>query len=512
MELLIALVLALLLFVAVFFAELPGSLAPAATCFSIPRRLILPVMLLSLGVGLFIGGRVPDVQALVLDVSTASVPVALGSSLLVVIGLRLLGQRSAFIPSLSAALIGTQLYGGVMDSSLLWVPAQWLASMVVALVLGLLCTRLIQGIVLNSSVHLLLKLSRLGSVMSVAVALLLVAVGMNLSGLFSIACQGAETALPEELLLCLAVLALLALLSPALKASVSALSEQVFDTDAAISLSCVLASALTMLLFARGTIVSPLVVMLCALAGARNFRAKDIAVSTIVAPLFSALASFTIAALVGSLGQGRTPDLAEAVAGLLAFCCCALLALLLRSGKSRSQTPDRSDDESYRRLNELKVRSMQVENEHLQNLLQIRRRDAMSIAERISEQSEFMDELYSKVAEAEMSSDPARKDELLHEIKTSLNLRRNSPEERTDFYNKVEALHQDFTARLSAKCPQLSAQERRLATLLRLEFSSKYIAALLGISPKSVEVERHRLRKKFSLTRDQNLVDYIKSI
>ena len=142
MELLIALVLALLLFVAVFFSELPGSLAPAATCFSIPRRLILPVMLLSLGVGLFIGGRVPDVQALVLDVSTASVPVALGSSLLVVIGLRLLGQRSAFIPSLSAALIGTQLYGGVMDSSLLWVPAQWLASMVVALVLGLLCTKI----------------------------------------------------------------------------------------------------------------------------------------------------------------------------------------------------------------------------------------------------------------------------------------------------------------------------------------------------------------------------------
>ena len=153
-----------------------------------------------------------------------------------------------------------------------------------------------------------------------------------------------------------------------------------------------------MLLFDRGTIVSPSVVMLCALAGARNFRGKDIAFSTIVAPMFSALASFTIAALVGSLGQGRTPDLAEAVAGLLALCCCALLALLLRSGKSRSQTPDRSDDESYRRLNELKVRSMQVENEHLQDLLQIRRRDAMSIAERISEQSEFMDELYSKVA------------------------------------------------------------------------------------------------------------------
>ena len=155
---------------------------------------------------------------------------------------------------------------------------------------------------------------------------------------------------------------------------------------------------------------------------------------------------------------------------------------------------------------------MQVENEHLQNLLELRRRDAMSIAERISEQSEFIDELYGKVAEAEMSSDPARKDELLHEIKASLGLRRNSQDERTDFYNKVEALHQDFTARLSIKCPQLSAQERKLATLLRLEFSTKYIAALLGISPKSVEVERHRLRKKLGLTRSQNLIDFIKAL
>ena len=39
-----------------------------------------------------------------------------------------------------------------------------------------------------------------------------------------------------------------------------------------------------------------------------------------------------------------------------------------------------------------------------------------------------------------------------------------------------------------------------------------YIAALLGISPKSVEVERHRLRKKLGLTRSQNLIDFIKAL
>ena len=59
----------------------------------------------------------------------------------------------------------------------------------------------------------------------------------------------------------------------------------------------------------------------------------------------------------------------------------------------------------------------------------------------------------------------------------------------------MEAPASGFHARLSIKCPQLSAQERKLATLLRLEFSTKYIAALWHFA-KSVEVERHRLRKK----------------
>ncbi|MGM9792051.1 MAG: helix-turn-helix transcriptional regulator [Candidatus Cryptobacteroides sp.] len=511
MELLIAALFTALLFSAVILWELPMSLAPVATCFSLPRRLILPLMLLASGAGLLLGTELGDLEQFTIDLSSASVPVAICSALAVVLVLHLIGQPSAILPSLTAALAGTQLYYGITDSDIMWIPLQWLASMVLALILGVIFSRFLQRVVLNSNVHLLLKLSRLGALMSVAAFVLLFAVGMNLSGLLSIAFAG-NLSTAGILIGSAIALACFALLSPNVKLRVSSLREEFFDMDAATSLACVIASALSMLVFARGTIVSPSVVMLCALAGARNFRAGEITVSVLVAPFFSALSAFTLCALVSSVGYGRTPDVAEAVAGLFAIACCVLLALLVRALKSRPKKVDGGEDESYRRLNELKVHSMQVENEHLQNLLELRRRDAMSIAERISEQSEFIDELYSKVAEAEMSSDPARKDELLHEIKASLGLRRNSQDERTDFYNKVEALHQDFTARLSIKCPQLSAQERKLATLLRLEFSTKYIAALLGISPKSVEVERHRLRKKLGLTRSQNLIDYIKAL
>ncbi|MGY6648481.1 triple tyrosine motif-containing protein [Wenyingzhuangia sp. IMCC45574] len=67
-----------------------------------------------------------------------------------------------------------------------------------------------------------------------------------------------------------------------------------------------------------------------------------------------------------------------------------------------------------------------------------------------------------------------------------------------DFIKKVKQLH-----------PSLTSNDLRLCAYLRLNLSSKEIAPLLNISPKSVEVKRYRLRKKMSLANEQNLVDYI---
>jgi len=45
--------------------------------------------------------------------------------------------------------------------------------------------------------------------------------------------------------------------------------------------------------------------------------------------------------------------------------------------------------------------------------------------------------------------------------------------------------------------------------VLRLNLSSKEIAPLLNISPRSVEVKRYRLRKKMELPRETSLTNYI---
>ena len=84
--------------------------------------------------------------------------------------------------------------------------------------------------------------------------------------------------------------------------------------------------------------------------------------------------------------------------------------------------------------------------------------------------------------------------------------------EMNDFYAQSEILHKDFNMRLKEAFPNLTESERKLAILLRQGFSSKYIATLMNITPKSAEISRYRLRIKLGLKRSDNLVQFIKSI
>ena len=66
-----------------------------------------------------------------------------------------------------------------------------------------------------------------------------------------------------------------------------------------------------------------------------------------------------------------------------------------------------------------------------------------------------------------------------------------------------------FLKKLKKAHPKLTPNDIRLCAYLRLNLSSKEIAPLLSISPRSVEIKRYRLRKKMNLSHDDNLTNYI---
>jgi DNA-binding NarL/FixJ family response regulator len=130
------------------------------------------------------------------------------------------------------------------------------------------------------------------------------------------------------------------------------------------------------------------------------------------------------------------------------------------------------------------------------------------------EQREFLESMDEIVSRLVKSDDPKEKDKLIADLSSALKQRLSYDRDVDSqyFYAQAESLHEDFNAKLSENFPNMTQQERRLATLLRLGFSSKYIATLMNITPKSVEISRYRLRQKLGLGKGDNLVNFIKSI
>lgn len=88
----------------------------------------------------------------------------------------------------------------------------------------------------------------------------------------------------------------------------------------------------------------------------------------------------------------------------------------------------------------------------------------------------------------------------------------NNADDWKMFQEAFNNADKNFIKKVKTKHPELTPNDLRLCAYLRLNLSSKEIAPLLNISPRSVEVKRYRLRKKMKLEHDANLTDYIISI
>ncbi len=120
------------------------------------------------------------------------------------------------------------------------------------------------------------------------------------------------------------------------------------------------------------------------------------------------------------------------------------------------------------------------------------------------------------------------REELLDEIKTELGVLKGNSEmkdigrlmknidHRTsksweEFQIRFMSVHEGFYVKLQKEFPNLSQNDHKLCALIKLNFSSKDMSRLMGISIESVHTTRYRLRKKLGLKRNDNLEDFISS-
>ncbi len=77
---------------------------------------------------------------------------------------------------------------------------------------------------------------------------------------------------------------------------------------------------------------------------------------------------------------------------------------------------------------------------------------------------------------------------------------------------KLKDVKEEFLKRYIGRHPNLTEKEIQLSTLLMAGFSSKQIAKMSFVEERSLYVNRSRLRKKLGLSKEVDLVEYIKSV
>lgn len=105
--------------------------------------------------------------------------------------------------------------------------------------------------------------------------------------------------------------------------------------------------------------------------------------------------------------------------------------------------------------------------------------------------------------------DTAGNDETTKQIVTIIDRNLNQNDDWELFKEAFNNADRKFLKKLNKAHPNLTPNEIRLCSYLRLNLSSKEIAGLFNISPRSIEIKRYRLRKKLNLVHDENLVSYI---
>ncbi|KAB7530782.1 tetratricopeptide repeat protein [Flagellimonas olearia] len=73
-------------------------------------------------------------------------------------------------------------------------------------------------------------------------------------------------------------------------------------------------------------------------------------------------------------------------------------------------------------------------------------------------------------------------------------------------------VHNDFDQKLKTLYPDISEKEIRLAAFLRMNLTTKEIAATLNVLPDSILKSKYRLKKKLRLDKDTDLNDFLNSL
>ena len=147
---------------------------------------------------------------------------------------------------------------------------------------------------------------------------------------------------------------------------------------------------------------------------------------------------------------------------------------------------------------------IKLNNEKLRNDIESKNRELATSTMSIIKKNEFLNSIKNELIDGNEKN--------VSKVVKIIDKNLNNTDDWKMFQEAFNNADKKFLDKVKEKHPDLTPNDLRLCAYLRLNLSSKEIAPLLNISPRSVEVKRYRLRKKMDLEHNANLTNYILEI
>ena len=165
---------------------------------------------------------------------------------------------------------------------------------------------------------------------------------------------------------------------------------------------------------------------------------------------------------------------------------------------------------SQRELSELKLHQQELELQNIQNALDSSQQEVTSFAVFLRSRNELLDKIREMIKEGYKMDNQAL---IPHLKKVNAYISQYQSGDKTNnaLLLNIEDKSKEFIERLTKEHPNLTQGEKYLATMLHVNLSTKEISMISGNSPKTINMNRYRLRKALNLPTEKDLVEYLQN-
>ena len=195
---------------------------------------------------------------------------------------------------------------------------------------------------------------------------------------------------------------------------------------------------------------------------------------------------------------------------ILAICGGIIYVISKQRAEKSKQLATKHQEllESAYELSQKKLENAELKQQELKQQLDFKNKELSSYTLNFIKKNEIVQKIQQTIDNIKKSPS-VEKGTLIADLNKIVRKNLSIDKDWEDFSRFFEDAHQGFYTKLKSKHEDLSTNDLKICSLIRLNLNVKEMAGILGISPDSARTARYRLRKKLKLTPEQEIFTYL---